>query len=157
MTHPLARAALLGAALAALTGLAGAPPALAQDGCAALSFTVPLRFDLYRGQVDVASQREVLDRVAERLRACPGQAVELQVHTDTVRLASFNLRASRAVAEHVRALLAERGVEPSRIAACGYGETLPVANDPRWDGRSTNERLVVRAIPSAGAHRCPAR
>lgn len=114
--------------------------------CGELSFTVPLAFDIYQGRVEERAQRALLDQVAERLRACPEQSFELQVHTDTVRMSSFNLRQSQAVAEHLRALLVRRGLDASRLAPCGYGEEQPGAATPDWDQDSANNRLIVRPI-----------
>lgn len=134
-----------------------APPSRAQTASAAcdrLAFTVPLAFDIYQGRV-ASSSRPVLDQVADRLRACSGQAFELQVHTDTVRLSSFNLRQSQRVAEHVRELLRTRGLDPASLAPCGYGEEQPGARTPDWAQDSANNRLIVRALPSSvQAFRC---
>lgn len=125
------------------------------DPCAEPERTLPLAFDLYQGRV-LDESLPLVDRIAERLRACPSRTFELQVHTDTVRLAAFNARQSAAVARHLRELLAARGVAASRLVACGYGESRPLGTAPTWRG-SPNERLVLRALPGpASEHRCPA-
>ena len=157
--HPQHRSvlsALLGLALLATASIAvGQRRPTVGDPCAQPEVTVQLLFDLYEGRV-APSEGRTLDALAERLRACPDRAFELQVHTDTVRMSSFNARQSRAVAAHVRQLLAERGIPEARLAACGYGESRPLQQDPSWDGRAPNNRLVVRALPGqASAHRCP--
>lgn len=126
--------------------------AKAQD-CASLQLTAPLRFDLYQGRL-APQQDQVLDRIAERLRACPSQTIELQVHTDTVRTSAFNLRQSHAVAQELKLALSRRGVDPSRLVACGYGEAQPLSTPGQWRG-SPNERVVVRALADPSAHRCP--
>lgn len=142
-------------ALALSASAAAAQPRPVGDPCSQDEVAIPLLFDLYAGRVD-PSEADVLDVLAARLAACPGRAFELQVHTDTVRVSSFNARQSRAVAEHVRELLGARGVAAARLAPCGYGESRPLARDPSWDGRSPNYRLVVRALRGgASSHRCP--
>lgn len=144
----------LGLALVALPAQAQAPDVDVGDPCHEAERTIPLAFDLYAGRVTDASL-PLLDRLAERLRACPSRAFELQVHTDTVRLTSFNARQSAAVARHVRELLVVRGVDGARLVACGYGEAHPIGGPPSWHG-SPNERLVVRVLTGpASAHRCP--
>mgnify|MGYP002074361622 CR=1 FL=1 len=136
-------------ALAAFV-LAAAAPAAA---CTEAPATYPLVFDLFAGRVDPASY-PVLDALAARLAACPDRAIELQVHTETVRTGAFNLRASQAVAEDVRALLVARGVDPSRLLPCGYGEERPLGGPPSWAPNAPGNRLVVRAVPSARPSAC---
>lgn len=126
--------------------------ARAQD-CARLSFSAPLRFDLYQGRL-APGQDAVFERIASRLRACPGTTVELQVHTDTVRTAGFNLRQSHAVAQELKLALARLGVDPNRLVACGYGEERPNVTPGQWQG-SPNERVEVRTLANPAAHRCP--
>lgn len=148
-------ALLLLALLAAASVAAGQRRPAVGDPCAEPEVTIQLVFDLYQGQV-ARSEGRKLDALAARLRACPDKAFELQVHTDTVRMSSFNARQSQAVADHVRQLLVERGIPATRLVACGYGESHPLQQDPNWNGRAPNNRLVVRALPGeASAYHCP--
>lgn len=137
--------------------LALAAPAAAQspagDPCREDIATTALSFDLYRGALTAEGEATV-DRLAAMLRACPSRRFELQVHTDTVRTQGFNRRASQQVAQAVRARLVRHGIDPTRLAACGYGESMPLARDPSWRG-SRNERLVIKRIDDAAHHRCP--
>ncbi|MGE0784478.1 MAG: OmpA family protein [Sandaracinaceae bacterium] len=128
----------------------GASRASTTADCARLLVSVPLVFDVYQGRVSQTELR-LMDAIAERLRACPDQSFELQVHTDTVRMSSFNLRQSQAVADHVRALLVERGVPAAQLAPCGWGEERPGPSDPSWEPGSPNNRLVIRSIEGAAS------
>jgi outer membrane protein OmpA-like peptidoglycan-associated protein len=112
----------------------------------------PIRFDLYAGTIDPATLHTI-DAVARRLIACPDVTIEIQVHTDTRRMTSFNARASSAIAEHIRARLIERGVPAARIAACGYGESRPAAGMENWD--PLQNRVEWIRIASPAEHRCP--
>lgn len=145
--------------IASLLAVAAPPTASAQDmgdPCTSAEVTIVLAFDLYGGRVE-DRERGTIDRLAALLRACPDRSFELQLHTDTVRTSAFNRRASQSVAEHVRAMLVERGIPADRLAPCGYGESRPLSIDPSWDQRTPNQRLVLRALPGpAAAHRCPA-
>jgi outer membrane protein OmpA-like peptidoglycan-associated protein len=113
----------------------------------------PIGFDLYAPSVTPESSA-ALDAVARRLAACPDVAVEVQVHTDTRRMESFNARQSQSVAELVKAHLLAAGVDAERIAACGYGESQPMVGVEPWD--PVNDRvLFVRLASAASAHACP--
>ena len=54
--------------------------------------------------------------------------VEIQGHTDTLGSAAYNMKLSQRRAEAVRKFLINAGVEPKRLVAVGYGETLPVVD-----------------------------
>ncbi|MBX3271472.1 MAG: hypothetical protein KF729_14490 [Sandaracinaceae bacterium] len=143
--------------LTSLTAFALAASVLATPrpaaACTEAPQTFALVFDLFQGRVDPVSY-PVIDALAARLAGCPHRAIELQVHTETVRTGAFNLRQSHAVAEDVRALLAARGVDPSRLLACGYGEERPLGGTPSWAPDAPGNRLVVRAVPSARPSAC---
>lgn len=112
-------------------------------------------FDLYSGTV-APDSLPIVDAVAARLRGCADLQVEIQVHTDTVRMASFNARQSQRVAEVLRDRLVADGVDVSRLAACGYGESRPVSNAVDWTSRSANMRVEwhTLATPASG-YVCP--
>lgn len=114
----------------------------------------PIRFDLYRAEIDAESMRTI-DAVARRLIACPELSIEVQVHTDTRRTEQFNLRASALIAAQIRARLIAQGVPASRVAACGYGESRPLTDGGRQPWDPANTRVEWARIASAGAHACP--
>ncbi|MFK7988189.1 MAG: OmpA family protein [Sandaracinaceae bacterium] len=147
------------ASLFALTLWAPSARASAQDAagnpCTQTPVTTQLAFNLYEGRLSPESEA-LVDRLAAVLRACPDAHFELQVHTDTVRLTSFNRRASQQVAVQIRDRLVQHGVAAARLAPCGYGESTPLPNvRPSMRG-NRNERLVLKRIDDAAAHRCPA-
>lgn len=73
--------------------------------------------------------------------------VHIEGHTDNVPIvnsvyaSNWELSAARAVS--VLRLLAEQGVDSSRMAAIGYGEFQPAADNNTEDGRSRNRRVVI--------------
>lgn len=112
-------------------------------------------FDLYQSTLAPESL-ERIDAVAHRLRACPELEVEVEVHTDSMRMGVFNARASRAIAEAIRARLVASGADGRRIAACGYGESRPIAPNTTAEGRATNMRVdFMRLSDPASAWVCP--
>ena len=73
-------------------------------------------------------------------------------HTDNVpvgRKSRFrsNWELSTARATEVVKLLVEQGVQPESLAAAGYGEYDPIADNSTLDGREKNRRLEIILLP----------
>ncbi len=84
----------------------------------------------------------ILRRVAAVLVAHP-ELLKLSIegHTDDRGSARHNLELSARRAEAVRTFLVSEGVEAGRLAATGFGESHPVADNTTEDGRATNRRV----------------
>jgi flagellar motor protein MotB len=54
-------------------------------------------------------------------------------------------------AEAIARLLEEEGIDPSRLAVAGYGDTRPLAPNTSEDGRAENRRVEVRLVPPGTA------
>ncbi|MEP7269942.1 MAG: OmpA family protein [Acidobacteriota bacterium] len=89
--------------------------------------------------------REKLARLAGILIAYPGAyQIEIEGHTDSVGSEESNLTLSRERAESVRDYLVESGIKIERlIAARGFGETKPVADNETAAGRQVNRRVEI--------------
>lgn len=115
-----------------------------------------IRFDLYAPEVDERSW-PVIDRVANRVAGCEDVVIEIQVHTSTFGMSTFNARSSTAIAQAIRERLIAAGVPEDRVAACGYGETSPLVDYASPNARQQNERVQwVRIAGSAAEHVCSA-
>ena len=101
------------------------------------------------------SERSVslVDDIAKALKASPQvELVEIQGHADNVGAPDTNVRLTQLRAMSVRKTLIDRGVEPSRLVAVGYGEYCPIeANQPGRQGNEKNRRVEFRILrTSAG-------
>lgn len=86
-----------------------------------------------------------LEEAVRFIAAHPGQRIVVEGHTDAVGPADFNLKLSRERAENVRRYLIEKAsIRPEMIAARGFGETRPVADNATQYGRIQNRRVVIR-------------
>ncbi|HHJ37889.1 MAG: hypothetical protein AXA67_02030 [Methylothermaceae bacteria B42] len=89
----------------------------------------------------------VLSKLAEIVREMPDNPIYIEGHTDNVPIqtrefpSNWELSAARA-ASVVRKLV-ETGVAPKRLAAVGYGENHPVADNNSEEGRYRNRRVVM--------------
>ncbi|GLQ18194.1 OmpA family protein [Maritalea porphyrae] len=90
----------------------------------------------------------VLSDIAAQLSLCPEAVVEVEGHTDADGPADANLTLSVLRAERVVDQLIELGVDPTRLFAVGYGETLPIATNDTRAGKKQNRRIVF-AVRSA--------
>lgn len=108
-----------------------------------------------------APARQAIDQLATVLRELPNE-LRVEGHTDDQPIASAlypsNWELSGARAASVIRLLEGRGVDPRRMAAIGFGEKRPIADNATPAGRSTNRRVMLvilatspNAPPSAGA------
>jgi OmpA-OmpF porin, OOP family len=92
-----------------------------------------------------------LDRVAADLRKYPQLQIEVQGHTDSVGSAVYNLRLSQQRADAVRGYLIEQGVRAEQVAARGYGEADPVADNATAAGRAQNRRVMMSVLKNPGS------
>lgn len=97
-----------------------------------------------------AASRPVLDDVAADLKKYPRLRVELQGHTDSVGADAYNLRLSQKRADAVREYLVSQGVGADQLAAKGYGETQPTADNTSEAGRAENRRVVMHVVDNPG-------
>lgn len=101
-----------------------------------------IEFDLDSAALRSEAQRH-LDAFAEALRnpALAGQSFLVEGHTDATGPADYNLELSQRRATAVVDYLVERGIEPERLLARGFGETQPRTSDP---GNRANRRVETR-------------
>ena len=70
-----------------------------------------------------------LDKLVETLNDNPNVTIELMSHTDSRDTEEYNLELSQKRAQSVVQYLIEKGVEPERLSAKGYGESSPKVVD----------------------------
>jgi chemotaxis protein MotB len=93
-----------------------------------------------------------LRQVSEILSGISGRKFQVTGHTDNVPIRSkrfksnWELSAARAV-EVVRVMIAA-GMDPSRLSAAGYADTLPVADNADAVGRLQNRRIEIVVQPN---------
>jgi len=90
---------------------------------------------------------EMIDTVAEVLKANPDLRIEIQGHTDSTGAAERNRQLSLERAQSVAAALALYGVEPNRLVPRGLGPDQPVADNADEQGRQQNRRVELVRIP----------
>ncbi|HMU41498.1 MAG TPA: OmpA family protein [Pseudomonadota bacterium] len=89
----------------------------------------------------------LLRAVADLLKARPElKRIEIQGHTDNRGPADYNLDLSDRRAKAVMQHLVEQGVDATRLAAKGYGDTQPLGNNNTVRGRLQNRRVAFVVV-----------
>ncbi|MEM6375143.1 MAG: OmpA family protein [Pseudomonadota bacterium] len=104
-----------------------------------------ITFEPSSADVD-ANGREIMDDIAEILRACGELRMEIGGHTDSQGRESMNLELSQARAQSILDELRNRRVLTAGITAKGYGETRPIADNDTSEGREANRRIEFKVI-----------
>jgi chemotaxis protein MotB len=95
--------------------------------------------------------QQTLKAVVEILKSVPDREFLIAGHTDNVPVKSARFRSnwdlSTARAVEVVNLMVANGVQPDRLAAAGYGEYDPIADNADPAGREQNRRLEIVVMP----------
>lgn len=99
------------------------------------------------GKSDITPESAmVLQGALKTLTTYPDIIVEISGHTDDVGSSSSNQKLSQKRADSVRFWLIEKGVEPDRIIAKGYGEEFPRVPNDSPDHKRMNRRIEFKRI-----------
>ncbi len=103
-------------------------------------------FDLDSAEIKPEYYPEI-EKFARYLKENPHIKIEIQGHTDSSGSDEYNLILSQKRAEAVKKVLVEEfGIDPDRIVAKGYGETMPIASNDTPEGRAKNRRVIIVPI-----------
>lgn len=93
-----------------------------------------------------ADSAKVLDQVIDALKSNAAVNISIQAHTDNRGSARVNMDLSRNRAETVVRYLMKGGIDLSRLAAIGYGESRPRKSNKTAEGRSANRRVEIKVV-----------
>ncbi len=108
------------------------------------------------GEAELKPEGEkVLGQVAGVLNQNTNRQIYVIGHTDNVPIrfsqfsrynSNWELSTARATSA-VRYLVEKANVDPSRMAAVGYGEYHPIADNTNSEGRAKNRRIAIVVMP----------
>jgi OmpA-OmpF porin, OOP family len=102
-----------------------------------------LLFETGKATLEPASDDQ-LHNVAAILKAYPKVSIKIGGYTDNTGDKAANQKLSEERAQNVKGELEKLGVDPSRLAAQGYGEDHPIADNATEEGRQKNRRISMR-------------
>ena len=89
---------------------------------------------------------EELEQWVKFLQGNTSINIELSGYTDNVGSVLYNQQLSEKRAQVVGTYLINKGVDPARVSAAGYGKANPVADNNSAEGRSKNRRVMIQFI-----------
>jgi len=99
------------------------------------------------GKWDIKAQAyPILDEALAILKKQPTLKVEVQGHTDNVGARAYNQKLSERRANAVMQYFIDKGIEPQRVSAAGYGFSRPTASNDTREGRALNRRVELKPI-----------
>ncbi len=104
-----------------------------------------IEFDVDESKIREASKQDI-DKVFEILNSKPDWKLKISGHTDDQGENDYNQKLSEARAASVMAYLAQKGIEPVRMRAYGFGETNPLLPGTSDVARQQNRRVEFEFI-----------
>jgi outer membrane protein OmpA-like peptidoglycan-associated protein len=117
----------------------------------AITIRDKLFFETGKAEIGAVSL-PTLDDIAKVLKSTASvELIEIQGHADNVGNPDRNRRITQERASAVRKALIQRGVEPTRLTAVGYGEYCPLEpNAENRGGNEKNRRVEFRILRVSG-------
>jgi OmpA-OmpF porin, OOP family len=100
------------------------------------------------GSADIMpASQPLVDEIAAILTAHPDLVrVEVQGHTDNTGARAYNEALSQRRADAVRTAVVQRGIDPSRLTAKGYGPNVPLVPNTTAQNRAQNRRVQFMIV-----------
>jgi chemotaxis protein MotB len=108
------------------------------------------------GSTEISKEgKTVLDKVISILKDVKDKRIQVEGHTDNVKIVSdlkkryptnWELSTARATGV-VRYLQEAGGINPNILSATGYGEYQPVASNDTDEGKHANRRIEIVLLP----------
>lgn len=102
-------------------------------------------FDYKSSELDPESYPE-LNNVVDELVENATMVIEIGGHTDNVGSHEYNVALSELRAQSVRKYIVDKGIQPDRVTAKGYGEVAPVDDNATEKGRKANRRVEFKIL-----------
>lgn len=100
-------------------------------------------FDPNKSEIKSEFQSSLDQLAAALAQSYPTAKLSVHGYTDNTGSDAYNLMLSEQRAVAVKTFLIEKGVEPSRVASRGHGESDPIAPNTTAQGRAQNRRVEL--------------
>ena len=120
-------------------------PVVAAPATEKVSFAADAFFDFDKTALKPEGKAK-LDDLADKVKGLNLEVVIGVGHTDSVGSDAYNDKLSVKRSEAVKAYLADKGIDASKIYTEGKGEKQPVADNKSADGRAQNRRVEIEVV-----------
>src|SRR6185312_11541469 len=122
-----------------------------RDGLMLVKLPDNILFD--PGKTDLKpAGKDAIAQVTSILAGIEGRKFQVTGHTDNIPIKSAKFKSnwelSTARALEVVKLMMASGMDPKRLSAAGYADTLPVAGNDTDEGRRQNRRIEIVVVPN---------
>lgn len=97
-------------------------------------------FDIDKATLKPESMGSI-NQIYSLLKKDPSLKFEIDGHTDNTGEAVHNLALSQQRADAVKAQLVSMGIDASRLATKGFGDTKPISDNSSSEGKANNRRV----------------
>ena len=108
-------------------------------------FLIPILFEFDKAEIQPESIY-IIDQIVDQMMSRPQLRFEIQGHTDNVGTMEYNQKLSEDRAKAVYDAIVERGIDPRRLRARGFGMSMPVASNETEEGQAKNRRTVFKIL-----------
>ena len=102
-------------------------------------------FDFDKADLKPGSEKMLIEMV-KLMKQYPGLRIEIQGHTDSIGIRSYNRGLSERRAKAVKSFLTLYGIGAARMSIKGYGPDKPVASNETEEGRELNRRVELKKL-----------
>lgn len=106
-----------------------------------------ITFDLNKATLRIPESEPILRQILALLTQDPALKLQIQGHSDDSFKNIYARSPTRDRAETIKNWLLQHGIEPNRLTAQGYGETVPLASNKTPEGRARNRRIALIKQP----------
>jgi len=104
-----------------------------------------IHFDFDKATLKPGSEKVLIEMV-KLMKQYPSLRIEIQGHTDSIGIRSYNLGLSERRAKAVKSFLTLYGIAATRMTIKGYGPDKSVASNETEEGRALNRRVELKKL-----------
>ena len=104
--------------------------------------TIYINFDFDKAIIKPES-RPIVNEVIRMMKQSPDLKLSINGYTDNVGTHEYNVKLSQARAAAVVEALAKAGIEADRLSSAGFGDSNPIDDNGKPEGRAKNRRVEL--------------
>lgn len=104
--------------------------------------TIYINFDFDQAMIKPES-RPTVNEVIRMMKQSPDLKLSINGYTDNVGTHEYNVKLSQARATAVVEALAKAGIAADRLSSAGFGDSAPIADNDKPEGRAKNRRVEL--------------
>ncbi len=110
-----------------------------------VSFAAAALFDFDKSELK-PDGKAALDDLLQKQQGVDAEVMVTVGHTDSVGSDQYNLKLSQRRADAVKAYIVSKGIDGARVYTEGKGESQPLADNKKADGRAQNRRVTIEVV-----------